>query len=457
MAHTSRPTTSSFWSTRRYDGKRLGRYACSVELSGAADAPNLDGIGVICHEFSHVLGLMDLYDADYDGSGGESTTPGIWSLMAAGGYLNDSRTPCGYTFYERYAVGFALPQPLNETGSYTLESLSESNQGYKMDTKQKREFFLFENRQRTKWNQYLPGHGLMVYRVDSTSTSVWTGNRVNNNPKHNYFELLRAGGGTNDSASDPFPGSRGVTELSNLTTANLLTWAGYESDLILTNISESNGVISFDVEEPKVYDTVEDFESCDSIGQTDQGYTILSGRYCQWQLIGTQLAEPGEDNCNGQKAIAFGQNTALRSSEIQQQVNRILMTVYNPNSTSARLQAYKTNSSGKWEELSGLNNNATGGVSANSSGVLMFDVDWSNPCAYQFIKRTGNVTFYMDDLIFDFDDAIPDAIRDVRAQPSATGRPQFYDLSGRRVDESQLKGGVYIMKDGNRTRKIMTR
>ena len=74
----------------------------------------------ICHEFSHVLGLPDFYDTDYEGSGGESHHPGDWSVMAGGNHLNNSRTPCAYSLYERMAVGFTEPMVINAKGHYTL-------------------------------------------------------------------------------------------------------------------------------------------------------------------------------------------------------------------------------------------------------------------------------------------------------------------------------------------------
>ena len=51
------------------DGVTLLDYASSVELYGWTSDPEtviIDGIGTICHEFSHVLGLPDFYDADYE-------------------------------------------------------------------------------------------------------------------------------------------------------------------------------------------------------------------------------------------------------------------------------------------------------------------------------------------------------------------------------------------------------
>jgi len=233
------------------DGVAMGRYACSTELYGTNQWHILDGIGTICHEFSHVLGVMDLYDTDYESSGGESPHPGDWSIMAGGSYANYSRTPVGYTIYERYTMGFATPELISEEGSYTLEAVSKSNTGYRLDTPVKKEYFLFENRQNSeKWDKYLPGHGMLVYRVDSTNTNVWRENKVNCNPKHNYFELLRAKGANGSAAqsSDPFPGTGRVTMINNSTSpANLLTWSGKNNLLGVENIKEHSGVISFNI------------------------------------------------------------------------------------------------------------------------------------------------------------------------------------------------------------------
>ena len=236
------------------DSVRLGSYACSTELFGTPTYGGfLDGIGTICHEFSHVLGLPDLYDTDYEMSDGQSTDPFDWTIMSGGGYQNNGRTPCGYTLYERYSLGFAKPETITGVGHYELEAIGESNFGYRLDTRVENEFFLVENRQKTsKWDQYLPGHGMLVFRVDSTDVSPWKSNKVNCNPNHNFFVLLRAGGNKPNEygayPSDPFPGKMCVTTLNNITTpANLLTWSGQPSRFGFENITESDGVISFDI------------------------------------------------------------------------------------------------------------------------------------------------------------------------------------------------------------------
>ncbi len=256
----------SWWDyTLKMDGVSFGRYACGVELLGEASYNLLDGIGTICHEFSHVLGLPDFYDADYGESGGESIHPGSWSVMSGGNYNNYSRTPAGYSLYERTFLGFTEPEVINAEGTYTLEALNTSHKGYRINSPVTNEYFLFENRQNTKWDASLPGHGMLVFRVDRTNQYIWNSNAVNNNPSHLYYELLFADGykglnysGQIGSASDPFPGTAHVTTLNSSTSpAALSTWSGRACLWGLENIKEQGGKISFDVVDMNVLRSVE--------------------------------------------------------------------------------------------------------------------------------------------------------------------------------------------------------
>ena len=114
------------WTGSSYDGKKIDRYASSTELYGFESSPNtvtVEGIGTVAHEFSHVLGLPDFYDTDYEDGGGESHHPGGWDIMADGGDYNFGRSPVGYSYYERYSLGWAEGRELTESGSYTAALL----------------------------------------------------------------------------------------------------------------------------------------------------------------------------------------------------------------------------------------------------------------------------------------------------------------------------------------------
>ena len=289
-----------------YDGKWIDRYASSTELYGWESSPTtvtVEGIGTICHEFSHVLGLPDFYDTDYEEGGGESHTPGEWDVMAGGADFNYGRTPVGYTFFERYALGWARPHTITDEGSFSLNAVNESREGYILRTPVNNEFFTIENRQKTRWDAYLPGHGMIVTRVDSTNVSIWSSNQINCNPAHNYFELLRAGNTTSgDLSSDPFPGSTGNPMITNETTPSLRTWGGYPNQFILTGISERNGVVSFNVmRESSLQMLIEDFESMPANSSTSS--QNVEGDIAFWSFNKSGVRAPGEDKCDGEHSV----------------------------------------------------------------------------------------------------------------------------------------------------------
>lgn len=273
------------------DGVLLWDYASSTELCGYTTNPQtvfIDGIGTICHEFSHVLGLPDFYDSNYE-EDGESVTPGDWSLMASGNYLNNSITPVGYSLYERYSVGFAdEPETISQPGNYTLEPLFNNQKGYRLNTPEPKEFFLLENRQRSqfKWDAYLPGDGMLVHRVDRSNDEIWQANKVNANPKHNYYVLLRAGGGSTSSASDPFPGSKNVHELTNVSSPyNLKTWTGKDNQFGVFNIQKTtDGNITFTIDRYHLAGLTLEEEVSVGVDMTVQLVETPTPEYAQYTL-----------------------------------------------------------------------------------------------------------------------------------------------------------------------------
>lgn len=72
--------------------------------------PENGGVGVFAHEFSHDLGLPDLYDTSGNTGGAENST-GFWTLMSSGSYGNDGTQdlgskPIGYGAWEKFQLGW---------------------------------------------------------------------------------------------------------------------------------------------------------------------------------------------------------------------------------------------------------------------------------------------------------------------------------------------------------------
>lgn len=230
------------------DGLRLDSYACTNEISGNTPA----GIGTFVHEFSHVMGLPDLY---HTSDSRATYTPGAWSVMDYGPYNNDGRTPPNYSMYERNALGWTTPVILGDPATVRLEEIGRSNRGCLAPTNRTNEFFLFENRQKTGWDRYIPGHGMLIWHIDFQQT-VWNKAEVNNTRAHQYVDIVEANEYPNNMSNATMAGyawpltsadgKSDKTEYSATSSPAFKTWQG-STVMDITNISEKDGIITFDV------------------------------------------------------------------------------------------------------------------------------------------------------------------------------------------------------------------
>lgn len=171
------------------DNLVVNTYACSAELNGNN---SIFGIGTMCHEFSHCLGLPDFYDTTYSGGQGMQD----WDLMHGGNYNGDSYCPAGYTSYERWLLGWQAPIVLeeNDTTITDMNPLQEGGESYVIYNKGNRnEYFLLENHQFQKWDAFLPGQGLLIIHVDHDSLA-WYENTVNDDYYHQRMTWVPADG-----------------------------------------------------------------------------------------------------------------------------------------------------------------------------------------------------------------------------------------------------------------------
>ena len=386
------------------DGKWLDRYASSTELYGWENTPStvvVEGIGTVCHEFSHVLGLPDFYDTDYSGGGGQSHDPGEWDVMAGGSDFNYGRHPVGYTLFERYALGWASPKTIKKTGNYELAAVNVSRSGYILRTPVANEYFTLENRQRTGWDTYLPGHGMIVTRVDSTNVGIWTSNQVNCNTAHNYFEILRAGNGTSgESGSDPFPGTKGNPMLTNETMPGLKTWNGTSNPYNIVGISEADGIISFTVvDDGDIKRLVEDFE--DMTANTSTNDTNVEGTFANWNFVKAGVRAPGESQADGTNSLMMKPpSQAYTTTPIYYNCYMASLNVYNTSSSIARYSLeYSIDGGNTWVKALTPAGAAAAEVAKNSTATCYWALNLNNHQGSQFRiyqSATKDKTTYVD-------------------------------------------------------------
>ena len=224
-------------------GVYVSNYACANEIQGSSGAVR-NGIGTLCHEYSHVLGLPDYYSTN--GSG--SFTPGTFEVMDQGSYNGNSNTPPNYSAYSRYCMGWLNPRIITGSEDITLHPI-DSDEAYVIPTDSEDEFYLLENRQQVDWDSTLPGHGMLIWHIDFDQ-SYWTLNKVNNETNHQRIDLIEADNVKTDASrsGDPFPGSSNVTRFTSTSNPAMTAWNGYNFDMPITNIHETpEGLITFTV------------------------------------------------------------------------------------------------------------------------------------------------------------------------------------------------------------------
>lgn len=229
-----------------FDGILLDSYACSNEVAATYERP--DGIGTIVHEFSHALGLPDLYPTAFSPSEIQPFTPGDWSILDSGSYNNEGRTPPNYSTFERYALGWLTPTKLR-AGEITLDNLSDTNEAFILSCGGKdTEYYLFETRLQEGNDRYLPDEGMLVWHVDFDSDR-WERNIVNNEPSRPGVDLLQADGTRYQEwrAGASFPGIGGITVLGEATSPALRDWSGNGLGYELSDITQTSTGVSFHV------------------------------------------------------------------------------------------------------------------------------------------------------------------------------------------------------------------
>lgn len=231
------------------DGKLLDAYACSAELQGNTGTYR-DGIGSFCHEYSHTLGLPDFYD-----TGGSNYGMSTWSLMDYGCYNgpdmngdghSDGSVPVGYTAYEREFCGWLTIEELTSPATVSLENLADSKKAYKIVSSDKNQYFTLENRQQTGWDTYMASSGLMILKVDYDQI-IWDNNIVNCEPTRQRMTIMPADNHRSfyDETGDLYPYNNNNSFTDQSAPASK-TNTGLSLGKPVTNITQANGVITFD-------------------------------------------------------------------------------------------------------------------------------------------------------------------------------------------------------------------
>ena len=270
-----RDDTGTAYYLESFDGVSFSKYAvCPEKRRINNTSTEIRPIGVYAHEFGHILGLPDLYERSIDG--GEVTSEGVgeWCLMGSGSWLgNDGDTPSHMSAWCKHKLGWIEPNVLeassyltylNQDGMLEINNIEE-NEGevYKIyaDGYQWNDYFLLENRQLTGFDSQQNGSGLLVYHIDENQFfgvgNLFGSGSNNDDYMHKLVDVEEADGQNHldnsvnrGDSGDSFPGSSSNTNFNNSTSPSNQNYVGGSSDVELSNIQVSNGVVKLNLSIP---------------------------------------------------------------------------------------------------------------------------------------------------------------------------------------------------------------
>ncbi|MEJ7786189.1 MAG: M6 family metalloprotease domain-containing protein [Solirubrobacteraceae bacterium] len=229
------PHSTDHVATVEADERTVKPYIINSELTYEVKDPRpacveMQTIGLFAHELGHSLGLPDLYDVaekddpkdedkeDTEGGSGVDT----WSAMASQ-YVstkNNADTPPHYDAWSKAFQGWVTPV-VHQPGDRFVEPIAQVEDGGEVHQFRDNpggfqmggsgEYFLVENRQKTKFDKGLSGCGLLVWHIDEVKTNNHNGGHTAS--FHRLVDIDEADGladldanrGADD--GDPFPGS----------------------------------------------------------------------------------------------------------------------------------------------------------------------------------------------------------------------------------------------------------
>jgi len=188
----------------------------------------VEAVGIMSHEYGHVLGLPDLFDKDFTDAGDvldpelDSAGIGYWGLMAHGARgWGDAGGPvpfCAWSLEQLGWIGVTnedLVVVSENVRDAIFDDVSNGGKVYKIPAQAADEYFLVEHRRsgNSYYERDLPAGGLLIWHINNTYFG-------NNDEKAKRVDLVCADGLYGDAG---FPlGQRPVAELGR---DNLDFWA----------------------------------------------------------------------------------------------------------------------------------------------------------------------------------------------------------------------------------------
>jgi len=208
--------------------------------------PEDSKVGVCAHELGHLLfGWPDLYDADYTSAG-----IGDWCLMAGGSWNGGGDMPAHPSAWCKADQQWVSVVAPSADGPLTLADVKdEPHEVVRLwrSGEGGGEYFLVENRQRSRFDAELPGEGLLVWHVDD-------GMDGNTDEAHYQVALVQADGlrelegdANQGDTGDPYPGDTANVAFTPTSTPSSAAHSGADTCVAITEIGPAGATMSLTV------------------------------------------------------------------------------------------------------------------------------------------------------------------------------------------------------------------
>lgn len=153
-------------------------------------------LGAFIHEFSHVIGLVDLYSTDANGYATVGPLP--YDVMALGLRNGNGGYPPTFSAFEREAMGWLKPTEIVKSDSvYELKNLSQMQAYAVSNPNNKNEYFIIEYRPAVGFDSKLGSssysgkqgkNGVLIWYIDYDARA-FASNDPNSNQSHQRVEV----------------------------------------------------------------------------------------------------------------------------------------------------------------------------------------------------------------------------------------------------------------------------
>ena len=247
---------------------KLKAFAIAGELK-ADGSPT--GIGLLAHEFGHILGLKDMYDTDDDASGGVCPGLGSTSLMDIGLDNDGGDTPPNLNAIEREMLGIGICEILDSAGEFSLEPIHLRGHYFKLPSAADNRYFLLENRSPEGNDAFIGGQGMLIYQIDKSDADAgystyfqrtlsalerWKLNQVNCNPEYPCARIVPAKDSTPETSALFWPkegraqfgtGKMAITEISSEAGGNISFRAFQPVCIDMVSVFQSSAIITWSI------------------------------------------------------------------------------------------------------------------------------------------------------------------------------------------------------------------